>query len=193
MRHRSSLFGVTLAILLCGAVVFAQAPASLPKPGPEVKKLGVLVGNWTESVELKPSSMMPSGGKLTLSLSCVWIVNGFAVSCTETGEMPGMGKVTDKYTMAYDSEAKNYIFFEVSSDGEVGTTRGTINGDTWVFESDLPMQGKMTHDRFTAHYTSKDSADVIYEMGPDASHMQVIMEGKQTRVKPALAAPKKTS
>ena len=188
MRTRFSLLAATLAILLCTTFVFAQAPTAPPKPGPEVKKMSVLVGKWTTDVDMKETPMGPAG-KMTTSTSCSWIVGGFAVACTETGMM-GKMKTTSMSTMAWDAGAKNYVYSEVSSDGQVVVSRGTNDGDTWVFESDMSMGAQMMHGRFTMHYSSKDAGDMKFEMGPNANSMQVVMTGMQKRVM-VPAAPKK--
>ena len=193
MRHRIPMIAVALALVLCTTIVFAQAPTAPPTPGPEVKKMASEVGTWTSTVEMKPMMGMP-GGKGTSTRTCVWAAGGFAVSCKENADMGAMGKGTSVSLMAYDSIAKNYVYSEVSSDGEVLITHGTVTGDTWVFESDMPMMGKMMHGRFTANYTSKDACEIKFEVGADANSMQTMMEGKQKRVKTTTpAAPKKTT
>src|SRR5580658_6885030 len=134
MRHRFPMIAAALALLLCTAAAFAQAPAAPPKPGPEVKKMAVLVGTWNTTVEIKPTpGITAPGGKMTATRTCVWTAGGFAVSCRETSHMGAMGTVTSDSLTAYDPEVKNYIYTEVSSDGEAFTTRGVANGDTWVF------------------------------------------------------------
>jgi hypothetical protein len=191
MRYRFPMIAAALALLLCTATAFTQAPAAPPKPGPEVKKMAVLIGNWTTSYDIKPAMGMP-GGKGTSTSSCVWIAGGFGVSCTEKLDMGAMGKTTSVSLMAYDSEAKNYFHSEVDSAGEAFTTRGVVNGDTWVFDSDATMGGKPMHGRFTVKYTSKDACELKYEAGPDANSMQLVLEGKMTRVKAAAPAAPKT-
>lgn len=103
------------------------------------------------------------------------------------------GTVSSVGLMSYDSEAKNYIYTEVSTNGEAFAVRGTVNGDTWTFESDSTMQGKPMHARFTAKYTTKDTCEIKYEAGPDAKSMQVVMDGKETRVKSSAPAASKPS
>jgi hypothetical protein len=190
MRHRIPMIFAALALLLCTTIVFAQAPQGPPKPGPEVMKLAVLIGNWTTSMDMKPFMGMP-GGKGTSTTSCAWIAGGFGVSCKENADMGAMGKGTSVSMFAYDAEAKNYIYCEVSSDGETVISRGVINGDTWVFDNDSPMQGKMMHGRFTANFTSKTAYDMKFEIGPDANSLQLIMTGKAMHVKAAAPAPPK--
>ena len=188
MRHRFPMIAAALALLLCTAIAFAQAPTAPPKPGPEVKKMAALVGTWSTAYNMQPVPGMSPGGKATSTSTCVWTAGGFGISCKETLHMAAEGTVTSTGLMSYDAEAKNYIYSEVSSTGEAFVSRGTVNGDTWVFENDSTMQGKPVHGRFTAKFTTKDTCELKYEMGPDANSMQVVMDGKETRVKPA--APK---
>jgi hypothetical protein len=183
------MIAAALALLVCTTIAFAQAPTAPPKPGPEVKKMAAMVGNWTSTYEEKPVMGMPAG-KGTSTTSCVWTAGGFGVSCTEKLDMGAMGKTTSVSLMAYDSEAKNYFHSEVDSAGEAFSARGVINGDTWVFDSDATMQGKPVHFRFTAKYNTKDTCEIKFEMGPDANSMQVALVGTQTRVKSAAPAAK---
>jgi hypothetical protein len=191
MRHRVPMIAAALALLLCTAIAFAQAPAAPPKPGPEVKKMAAMVGNWTSTYDMKAAMGMP-GGKGTSTTSCVWTAGGFGVSCTEKLDMGALGKTTGVSLMFYDSEAKNYVHSEVDSAGEAFVSRGAVNGDTWVFETDTPMMGKPAHSKFTVTFTSKDACEMKFEMGPDANSMQVIMTGNEKRVKSAAPAAPKT-
>lgn len=194
MRHRIPMIAAALALVLCTAIAFAQAPNTPPGPGPEVKKMAVEIGTWSTTYDMKAVPGMSPGGKATSTRTCVWTAGGFGVSCTEKLDMGAMGKTTGVSLMFYDSEAKNYVHSEVSSDGEAFVSRGNVNGDTWVFETDTPMMGKPMHSKFTVTYTSKDACDMKYEMGPDANSMKLAMEGKMTRVKTTTpAAPKKTT
>ena len=192
MRNRFPMIAVALALLLCPAVAFSQVPTA--QPGPEVKKMADMIGTWSTTYEMKAVPGVSPAGKATSTRTCVWTAGGFGVSCKETLHMGAMGTVTSDALIAYDAAAKNYIHSEVSNDGEAFVSRGVVNGDTWVFDNDSMMQGKPMHGRFTAKYTTKDTCEIKYEAGPDANSMQVIMDGKETRVKSAApAAPKPTT
>jgi hypothetical protein len=193
MRHHVSMIFAAFALLLCTTIVFAQDPQAPPKPGPEVRAMGAMIGSWNSSFDIKANPDMPKGGKATSLRTCVWTAGGFGVSCTENTNMGAMGKVSSVNLTSYDSEAKNYIYTEVSSTGEAFTVRGVNNGDTWVFDNDAPMQGKPMHGRFTVKYTSKDVCEIKYEAGPDANSMQVIMTGTETKKAAAPAAAKPTT
>ena len=85
MRRRIPMILAALALLLCTAIVSAQAPPAPPKPGPEVKAMGAMVGAWSTSVDIKPNPDMPKGGKVTSLRVCAWAAGGFGVSCTDSG------------------------------------------------------------------------------------------------------------
>jgi hypothetical protein len=180
-----------LVLVLCTTMALAQAPSGPPKPGPEVKKLGVFVGKWTAVGDVKPGGMGP-GGTMTGTSSCEWISDGFGVLCRETATVPGMGKVTDVGLLSYDASAKNYVFFQVNNVGATWIGRGTTDGDTWTWTSQDTVDGKTMQLRFTVKWISKDSYDFKNEAGPNIDSMAVMMDGKGTRMllPPPRPAPK---
>lgn len=55
MQRISLLF----AVLVVWFIAAVQAQAPVPKPGPEIRKLHVLVGHWTYEGEYKPGPLGP--------------------------------------------------------------------------------------------------------------------------------------
>ena len=194
MRLKTILFVSALALTLFSAGVSAQAPPAAPKPGPEVKKLGAFVGKWTSSGEMPKDVMGPgTGGKFTGTETCDWVSGGFAVLCRETGEGGGMGKTSGVGLLAYDADAKTYVYSGVDSSGMVSNSHGTISGDTWNWTMKGTFNGQPMEMHYTIKWTSKDAYDFKFEGGPDANSLKVMMEGKETRVtapaKPAGTKP----
>lgn len=74
MRFTAFLMGLSLV----AATVLAQQEP--PKPGPEVKRLGVFEGKWTGEAEMKPSPLGP-GGKMTSQDECGWSEGGWQLVC----------------------------------------------------------------------------------------------------------------
>jgi hypothetical protein len=182
MRLRAHAAIVVVALICCASFAFAQNPqAGPPAPGPEVKKLAAFAGRWTEQADMKPSPMGP-GGKFTGTENCEWTVGGFALMCRETTMMPGMGNASGISLMGYDADAKNYVYTEMDSFGQVQVSRGTVEGDNWTWTSDATMGGQNLHMKFTMNFTSKDAFDMKFEAGQSANSMQMLMEGKATRV-----------
>jgi len=190
MRKRMPAMAGALALIGCAALAVAQTPPAPPKPGPEVKKLGAFVGKWTSEGEMKPGPMGP-GGKVTGTDSCEWISGGFGVMCRENGSMPGAAKMVAMGMMGYDSESKMYTYHEVDSMGEVVTSQGKVDGDTWTWESDSKVNGQTMHTKYTMKFTSKDAHDYKFEMGPNENSMSVIMEGTEKRAMTMPPSPPK--
>jgi hypothetical protein len=111
MRHRATLIVGSFVLFFCTTMALAQGPSGPPKPGPEVKKLGVFIGKWTADGNVKPGGMMGPGGESPGTESCEWTSGGFAVLCRETATVPGMGKITDVSITTYDAEAKKLCIF----------------------------------------------------------------------------------
>ncbi len=188
MRDRAIL--MVLLWVLCYATALAQTEPAQPKPGPEAQKLGIFIGKWKIEGDLPPGAMGTPGGKTSGTASCESISEGFGVLCRETVPMPGSrGDLTDVYILAYDDEAKNYFFSQVSAGGAVWVGHGTVNGDTWVWIVDSTIDGKPIHVRFTNKWTSADSFDFKNEIGTKADSMTVMMAGKQIRVAARGAMP----
>jgi hypothetical protein len=62
-----------------------------------------------------------------------------------------------------------------------------LSGDTWTWNGEATRNGKTILLRFTMKWTSKDSFDFKNGVGPNADSMQVMMDGKETRVTPPAA------
>ena len=171
-----------VVVLSCASFGLAQNPqGGPPEPGPEVKKMGMFAGRWNEQGDMKSSSMGP-GGNFTATETCDWTSGGFALLCRETTVMAGMGNATGVSLMAYDAEAKNYVYTEVDSFGQVQVSHGTVDGNNWTWTSDTAMGGQNLHMKFTMNFTSQDAYDMKFEAGPNVNSMQTVMEGKAMRM-----------
>jgi len=56
---------IAMCVFVLGVSIHAQAPAGLPKPGPEIKRLWYFTGTWKEVGEAKPGPMTGPGGKVS--------------------------------------------------------------------------------------------------------------------------------
>jgi len=175
------LIALLVLVFFAAATICAQEAPPLPKPGPEHAKLGFFVGKWTHEGELKPSPYGPSG-KFTFMEDCDWLPGNFAVVCHTQGQMFGM-TVTGMSILSYDLIQKDYVYFETNNIGENTFSRGTVNGDTWTWTNEAPMNGKIVHTRFTLKQLGNDSASYKFEMGAGSDPFALIMEGKETRIK----------
>ncbi|MFQ5927570.1 MAG: DUF1579 family protein [Terriglobia bacterium] len=170
-----------VAILLCAVVVWSQAPAGPPQPGPEHKRLGVFVGKWTGSGEMKPGPWGP-GGKMTWTETCEWFEGGFSLVCRSEGSGP-MGKMKSLAILGYNNNEKHYVYFATNSMGEVETSKGTVQGKTWNWTSEGKVAGKSLKGKFTINEQSNDAYTFKWETSVDGGPWSVAMEGKSTRAK----------
>ena len=93
-------------VLACASSLIAaraQAPEALPKPGPEVTKLAVLVGKFRVEDEVKAGAMGPNSPamKFTGTDDCRWTAGGFGVICEAALYRPGR-KYSEASFVYYD-------------------------------------------------------------------------------------------
>ncbi len=184
LKRRSTVLGVALT-LISGIAVEAQQPAVAPLPSPEHKKLAAFVGTWKDEAEMKPGPFGP-GGKMSLTETCDWFTGGFSIVChTETTGF--MGDLKTLSVLGYDAEEKAYRLYEFNSMGWSSAAKGSAAGDTWTFDGESRMGGKLVKNRATIKLPSPDSATMKSEMSVDGGPMTLVMELKGIRVKQNLS------
>lgn len=179
---KKPMLATTICMVLTSGMALAQAPAEAPKPTPEHKKLGYYVGKWTAEGEMKPNPFAP-GGKFTSADSCEWFEGGFAVVCRSEGKGP-MGPTKGLGIMSYSAEEKAYTYYGVDNSPMVmaSVPRGTVQGDTWVYDDEAKMGGKSVKSRFTMKVGSPTSYTFKWEMLGEDGSWKPITEGKATKV-----------
>ena len=185
---RTSL--ITLAaIMLATITATAQNPSGPPKPGPEVEKLKIFLGNWKTTGDIKASPMGPAGS-FTGTSKNAWMPGGFFIEVHGAGDLGAMGKFTNMAYLGHDPENKVYTYDEFASTGEHTMAKGTVEGDTWTWTTDYKMGGKEMKGRYTEKITSPTSYDFKYEASMDGSPFVTVMEGKATKAATAAAGAK---
>src|SRR5262245_66366355 len=132
-----------LTMLLTAApIVYGHAAAAQqPEPGPEVRRLGYLIGSWRGEGETKGGPFGPAG-KLSSTTTCEWFAGGFQLVCRgkETGPT---GERAFLSIRAYDGTAKAYTEYGISSFGEAEyDTGGSIVGNQRTFVLSSELEGK---------------------------------------------------
>jgi hypothetical protein len=170
-------------VLACASCVLVAGAQSHPTPGPEVKKLAVMVGKFTIEDELKAGAMGPNSPAMKFSGTeyCRWTASGFAVICEAALHRPGT-KYSETSFVYYDPTAKTYQYHAVDSSGGVEDKTGTVNGDVWTWLGQSVFAGKPYHTRYIMKFVSADSFEYTDESGESESQMKVIVSGKETRV-----------
>ena len=175
---------VTLALtaVLAGIASAVQAQMPAPKPAPEVKKLDYLAGTWKMDGEAKPGPMGP-GGKMIMTEENAWMDGGFFLVAHLKFEGAGMGNGSGISFMGYDSDQKTYTYDEFNSMGEAEHSEGTIDGDTWTWNSNEKMGVHTMKGRYTMKVLTPTTYNFKFELSPDGTTWNTVMDGKATKVK----------
>ena len=170
---KRSVLIVLLLTMAVPCLAFGQAQtAPPPKPGPEIQRLGFLVGTWkTES------------GSSSSTTNWEWFVGGFGVVGREEGTDPG-GKYSNLRVMTFDPVEKVYTHYMMTSVGPGGSlAKGTVAGNTWHWEWDGTVSGKPAKYRFTVVEVSPTATATKVEQSVAGGPWTVTSEGKGTKVK----------
>jgi hypothetical protein len=170
-------------VLACAASVIVAGAQSHTAPGPEVKKLAVMVGRFTIEDEVKAGAMGPNSPAMKFrgTDDCRWTAGGFAVICEATLYRPGT-KYSETSFVYYDPASRTYQFHGVDSSGGVEDKTGTVNGDVWTWLGESNFAGKLFHTRYIMKFVSADAYEYTDESGESESQMKVFVSGKETRV-----------
>jgi hypothetical protein len=136
-------------LALAPSVAFAEAKDQMPKPGPEVRKLGYYVGTWKGHGETVASAFGPAG-KLSSLQTCSWFAGNFHIVCR--GEETGPTGVRQFLNIiGYDDKTKAYVQHSISSFGQTEDDQGgALTGNRLVFVLDGgDVGGKPSKFRYT--------------------------------------------
>lgn len=193
MRGPTRLLSFALACASSVIIARAQSPEALPKPGPEVQKLAVMVGRFTNEGEVKAGAFGPNSPAMKVSGidECNWTADGFGLACTETVDIGGT-KESETYLIYYNPILRQYEEHGVRNTGEVEDQTGTVTGGTWTWPGAGTVAGKIFRTQYIMKFVSKDSYEYTDEWAEPAKSMEVGMTGKCTRVaatRPAASHP----
>jgi hypothetical protein len=170
---------LTCMMLLLGLALSAQAQMEMPKPGPELKKLDYFAGTWNTDGDIKPGPM-GAGGKFSGTDHVQWMDGGYFL-VTRTEFKSAMGNGTETSYMGYDSNDKVYTYDSFNSMGETDHSKGTVDGDTWTWNSETKMGPQTMKGRFTVKVVTATVYNFKFEMSPDGSTWTTVMDGKATK------------
>jgi len=112
------LLAIVVLMLVITCLAFGQQQTALPpKPGPEIQRLGSMLGTWKTDY----------GETVTYE----WFDGGFSL----IGHVENPDKSTELRIITYDPDAKTYSQYRITSTGPGGTlsTGGTVSENTWVY------------------------------------------------------------
>ena len=178
-RFKLAIVVITVLFTAALSARAQEKKMEAPKPGPEVKKLGYFVGTWKSDGELKENPFGMPAGKYTSTDKCEWFAGGFQVVCHTSGTGP-MGAMHGMGIIAYNPMKKVYTYYGIDSSGMADESMGHVDGNMWVYTSDMDMGGKTIHGRYSM-VTAGDSYTFKYETSEDGQKWTVNMDGKSTR------------
>ena len=151
-------------LLSSGPLALAEQPAA-PRPAPGHARLGYFVGTWHTEGEF-PAGPMGPGGKMTATETCEWFEGRFSIVCHSEGDFPaGPNRSNSGMTMTTVS-------------------RGTVQGDTWTYDDESTMGGRLVRTRVTMKELSPTSYTFRMEaLGADGTWAPLI-ESRATKVRP---------
>src|SRR5437867_242130 len=139
-----------IAIVSAGSdPALAQEKEPKPTPGPEHKKLGYFVGDWSTEGEMKANSLAPAG-KYSTSDHCKWFEGNFALVCQSEGKSPA-GPTKAHYVLGYSTEEKIYVYYGIDNSAMVPTTvaKGSVQRGTWTYTHESRMSGQVAKSLYT--------------------------------------------
>jgi Protein of unknown function (DUF1579) len=183
-QHKDRRFVMNRAHAFLLGIVFlasaALAQMETPKPAPELKKLDYFAGNWTSVGDVKPGPM-GKGGVTTIHEHLDWMDGKFfLVNHGKYSGADGSGNLIA--FLGYDPQEKVYTYNEFNSAGEAVHAKGTVDGDTWTWTSEMKMGDKTMKTRFTEKEVSPTEYTYKFEMSSDGTNWNSIMDGKATKV-----------
>jgi hypothetical protein len=166
-------------LFLIAAPAFAQMPGP---PGPEIKKLEYFVGNWTTEGTIAQGPW-GTGGKFTSTRTEEWMPGNFFVQGHSDFKMPsdmgGDGKEVS--ILGYDTAQNVYTFDSFNSQGRHESSKGSLSGDTWTWNSSQNFGGQDIQQRMTIRMLSPTSYAFKFEVSLDGKSWMTFMDAKATK------------
>lgn len=163
------LLVIVVLVLALACLTFGQTQtAPPPKPGPEIQRLGHLIGTWRTETE---------------TVTYEWFAGGFSVIGHVENSGPE-GKSSELRILTYDPDAKDYTQYRVTSVGPGGElSRMTVSGNTWLSQWDGTENGKPAKYRFSIVEVSPTSLTAKLEVSVADGPWTVTYETKGVKIK----------
>jgi hypothetical protein len=170
---------IVIASVVMMLLFALAAQAQTPPPGPEHKKLGVWLGNWTgESKD--EDSPFGKGGLTKSTSSCTWFSGEYQVVCNGEHSGPaGTTKVLD--ILGYSVAKKQYFVFFAESTGDSAMIPGKVDGSVWTYETSDTVQGKTYQFRVAFKFASPKEYTFKSEYSEEGKTWKLLGEGKSVK------------
>jgi hypothetical protein len=160
-------------VLAPGAVIASDEPP-VPERTAEHAELGMWVGSWSGTGEMKPGPFGP-GGEMSWTEECSWFEGSeFHVVCRSEGTSP-MGPSKGLGIIGYKAATGRYTHYGVDNTGWSGYAEGTREGDTWTYHSEEVMAGETYKTRYTVTMESPTRVSFTWSMSDDGGETWTLM------------------
>ena len=162
-------------MLLSALAAQAQTP-----PGPEHKKLGVLIGTWMNEGK-DEATPFGKGGAYQATETCAWFTGEYQVVCDSEGSGYA-GNIKGHMLVAYSVEKKHFLALKITSDGSSGLATGRVDGSDWTWTwASPPIGGKTYQFRLLVKYPSPNEYTYKLEFSEDGKSWKLYGEGKSAK------------
>jgi hypothetical protein len=152
------------------------------QPGPELKKLDYFVGTWTTEGTIAQGPW-GTGGKFSATGTSEWMPGNFFLQSHSEVKMPPEvgGETKDLTVMGFDTQQNVYTHDAFGSQGRHESSKGTLAGDTWTWNSSANYGGMDIQQKMTIKTLTPTSYSVKFEISMDGKTWMPFMEGKATK------------
>ena len=173
---------VCVFVLCFSFQLAAQTPAQPAKPGPELERLHVFLGKWTNQGAALASPYGPAG-TITAAETFEWLPGGFFMIHKAEGHQ-GTTEVKWVEIIGYDVRKKIYTTHTFDNFGNSVLWEGTWRENTLTWTADSYVAGKSLKERCPINTGSPNKLAVKCEYSIDGgAKWQLNVETTLTRAK----------
>ena len=144
--------------------------------------LAYFVGSWNIEGIIAPGPW-GAGGPYSSTDNIEWLAGNFFVIGFSHYSLPSVlgGNGKEIYIMGYDATERVYTFDAFNSQGRHQVSRGSLNGDTWLWTSHADYNGQDVQQRMIMTMHSTESYDLKFEVSGDGETWSIFMEGNASK------------
>jgi hypothetical protein len=151
-------------------------------PADKLEKLGVFVGHWKTTGEMKETAYSHARVKSSDEMTCNWSTNHAFLICDQLIHAAD-GLRNDLSIYTYNDRERVYAFFGLSrNDAQARTTKLTIEDDLWTYWDEDDDAGKHIRFRTTNKFVSPTTMMWRSEYSQDGTRWILMGEGIDTRI-----------
>ena len=175
---------ILTAILWTGWSVVPGSVVARPTPTevPGIDKLGVFLGHWRTTGEMRETNYSKARKKSDDEMICQWMPNHGFLICDQLIHRP-QGTENELSIYTYNEKDRTYAFFGIGrEDKEARTTKLTIQDNVWTYADESVEAGKRVQFRTLNTFVSPNEVEWRSEYSEEGAHWIVMGEGRDTRL-----------